>query len=93
MLAPAFIFDFLGGMGITGQVGIWIFLLLSAFYIYRVLNLSSKMSEWMIRVAVSFVIIATGLVSGVITGVNVSRFFSLVGAAIGFLIDAAANLI
>lgn len=75
---------FLESLGVDLTIGIWVVLVLSAFYIWRTLKIGSKVSSWLVILASTLVVIGIGLALGVIQGIDIERFFGLVQAVINF---------
>lgn len=77
-------FGLLESLGVNARIGIWIVFLMTAFYIWRTLKIGSRVSYWLVVFAFTLVVIGAGLALGVITGVDVGRFFGLVQVIISF---------
>ncbi|MDZ7701804.1 MAG: hypothetical protein U5J98_06895 [Halobacteriales archaeon] len=65
------------------EVGGWVFLLFSAFYILRMTKMASRLSSWAWMVAFALLALSLGLASGVITGISVRSTIRAVGLAGG----------
>lgn len=86
-MTPLFITDLLEQFGL--RLGLWVAMIVMAWYIYKSLSIGAILSEWMVRFAFVLVVIAAGLASGVITGFDVGQLWGMVLAAV----DVGASIV